>query len=748
MNTPANRILYLQRTAGNQAVSRLMKSRALQAKLRIGQPGDVYEQEADRVADEVMRMPELRVLRQVEEEEEEEEELVQTKPIAEQIMPLVQRWEEEEEKIPTKPLAEQITPLVQRQVEEEEEEEILQTNQVSNHTPEVTTDLESRINSLKCGGQPLPETVRTFFEPRFGYDFSQVRMHTDTGAAKSARVLNARAYAVGRDIMFGSGQYAPETSGGRRLLAHELTHVVQQTTPQASQPVRLNAIVQQTCDESRRQRAGILARQIYTLFGNRRISDQVRRQSAPQGLIESAMGAFYEAEDILPGASETVQQEGVDMSDTQAKTTQSHDADKTHDRDRRPESPTQEQGMAGEAISFGPILGSSAMDLPVENHAALLGDPRFSHSINALQRAGMLSLIQRTYGNAHVQQVVDHIQASRDEEYSDEKLHDKPGKRLVADQITHVVGQEARPFGTFSLQGSTIQRQVPQRRVPKAVPAAGELHSYLVGRRSTSSKRRKLDKVKKHIGANKGKALRAIEVNYNHIYDLYMVRHAKGTKVEFWTLTDIKSEKWVETSPLRTDLKNALGAEAGPFINKLESTTRLKPLTKKEISEAILSKDKRNIAKERARGNQRILAQWLFNDKNWAYLASNVGKWNRTTLVGFFELPSQYQIMIWPMNKADHKKGDKAYVTDIEGLIANVNKTIGSLRHIIVVLRGAGLASADLRPETKLCAITLLEIRGRLRELENHTDQRLRKFIRYKFIWTKKPPTNTNDFLK
>ena len=58
MDTPVDRILFLQRTAGNQAVSRLMKSGALQAKLRIGQPGDVYEQEADRVADAVMRMPE------------------------------------------------------------------------------------------------------------------------------------------------------------------------------------------------------------------------------------------------------------------------------------------------------------------------------------------------------------------------------------------------------------------------------------------------------------------------------------------------------------------------------------------------------------------------------------------------------------------------------------------------------------------------------------------------------------------
>ncbi len=71
MDTPVDRILYLQRTAGNQAVSRLIKSGALQAKLRIGQPGDVYEQEADRVADAVMQMPEPGVQRKTISEEEE-----------------------------------------------------------------------------------------------------------------------------------------------------------------------------------------------------------------------------------------------------------------------------------------------------------------------------------------------------------------------------------------------------------------------------------------------------------------------------------------------------------------------------------------------------------------------------------------------------------------------------------------------------------------------------------------------------
>jgi len=91
------------------------------------------------------------------------------------------------------------------------------------------TRLESRINSLKGGGQPFDPVTHAFFEPLFGSDFSQVRIHTDTRAAESARAVNARAFTVGKDVVFGAGQYAPGRSEGRRLLAHELTHVVQQS---------------------------------------------------------------------------------------------------------------------------------------------------------------------------------------------------------------------------------------------------------------------------------------------------------------------------------------------------------------------------------------------------------------------------------------------------------------------------------------------------------------------------------------
>ena len=73
-----------------------------------------------------------------------------------------------------------------------------------------------------------PENLRSYFEMRFGHDFSRVRVHSDNEAAESAQAVQARAYTLGSDIVFGKGEYAPTTSSGKRLLAHEMTHVVQQ----------------------------------------------------------------------------------------------------------------------------------------------------------------------------------------------------------------------------------------------------------------------------------------------------------------------------------------------------------------------------------------------------------------------------------------------------------------------------------------------------------------------------------------
>lgn len=102
---------------------------------------------------------------------------------------------------------------------------------------QIDPNLAAYIHS-RGRGQPLPQSVRNYFEPRFGYDFSQVRVHTDAQAAESARLANARAYTLGRDIVFGSGQYVPKTTAGQQLLAHELTHVVQNREAQSTSTIR------------------------------------------------------------------------------------------------------------------------------------------------------------------------------------------------------------------------------------------------------------------------------------------------------------------------------------------------------------------------------------------------------------------------------------------------------------------------------------------------------------------------------
>jgi hypothetical protein len=181
LDSPVEEILHLQQTIGNQAVQRLMKSRTLQAKLRIGQPNDKYELEADRVADQVMRMPEpkgslvnghssfgkqvtplIQRQEQPEEEEEknqeEEEEQIQTKPIGDQIMRVPEtscpecNEEEKEAPIQTKPIADQITPLVQRQADEEEEPvqtKLIQRQETGEEEEPIQTKLLQRQETEK-----------------------------------------------------------------------------------------------------------------------------------------------------------------------------------------------------------------------------------------------------------------------------------------------------------------------------------------------------------------------------------------------------------------------------------------------------------------------------------------------------------------------------------------------------------------------------------------------------------------------
>jgi len=85
-----------------------------------------------------------------------------------------------------------------------------------------------RIQAEKGSGRPLDPGVREFMEPSFGYDFDSVRVHTDSFAAKTARDLGAEAFTIGKDVFFGAGKYNPGPKGGQKLIAHELTHIIQQ----------------------------------------------------------------------------------------------------------------------------------------------------------------------------------------------------------------------------------------------------------------------------------------------------------------------------------------------------------------------------------------------------------------------------------------------------------------------------------------------------------------------------------------
>lgn len=145
-------------------------------KLHISEPGDQYEREAESVADQVLRLPES---------------TLQTEPSKTSALPLVQR-------------------------------------NVSRHDEGLGAIPSLVQDVLSSSGQPLDTTTRAFFEPRFRHDFSHVRVHSDAKAAESAEAVNAQAYTVGDNIVFAKGQYELEQPRGKELLAHELTHVMQQ----------------------------------------------------------------------------------------------------------------------------------------------------------------------------------------------------------------------------------------------------------------------------------------------------------------------------------------------------------------------------------------------------------------------------------------------------------------------------------------------------------------------------------------
>jgi hypothetical protein len=227
----------------------------VQAKLKISQPGDHLEREADRLADQVVRSegpgpagPRYGVT-----------ETADARAVLRQV---------EDELGPEEPYRESPEPVglpagAVEEEEEVEEEETVQAKADGGLMPTLTPPVEAAISSGATAGRPVDGPVRAAMEPRFGVDFSRVRIHDDAEAGRLSTEMNARAFTVGRDIYFAPGEYQPQSQDGRRLLAHELTHVVQQA---AVSPAERSIGAQ----ISRGQAGAIVQRDLATAFSNYR----------------------------------------------------------------------------------------------------------------------------------------------------------------------------------------------------------------------------------------------------------------------------------------------------------------------------------------------------------------------------------------------------------------------------------------------------------------------------------------------
>lgn len=234
----------------------------VQPKLRVSRADDAHEKEAEAVADRIMADEPVNTVSQTTEEDaaqpirrrEEDEEMAQAlrrQEEEEAAQPLRRMEEEEEAAQPLRRMEEEeeTSQPVRREEEEEaaqslrrQEEEEAQTlrrqeeeeaaqplsrRAEENGAPQLSPESDQTIQTMRGSGEPLPEDVRLDMEKRLGADFSDVGIHRDSAAAELCQEIQARAFTVGRDIFFASGEYAPESRRGRKLLAHELAHVAQ-----------------------------------------------------------------------------------------------------------------------------------------------------------------------------------------------------------------------------------------------------------------------------------------------------------------------------------------------------------------------------------------------------------------------------------------------------------------------------------------------------------------------------------------
>jgi len=167
--------------------------------LRVSRPGDACEMEADRLADHVMLARKA-------------------------------KGPQEESRMPAGEEAEDAPEVVSEDSDAEDEEIPVQRKAAGGAAANAQPASSHAVrDALQSGGTPLDTGTRSFMESRLAFDFSRVRIHSGERAASSARKLDAHAYTVGSDIVFGSGQYRPDTEQGQRVLAHELAHVMQQS---------------------------------------------------------------------------------------------------------------------------------------------------------------------------------------------------------------------------------------------------------------------------------------------------------------------------------------------------------------------------------------------------------------------------------------------------------------------------------------------------------------------------------------
>src|SRR5262249_7152974 len=186
----------------------------LQTKLKVGEPDDKFEQEADGVADEVMRMPDSTVSG-VASPGFRARDAAPARSAPPSIQRMCAECTEEDQELQRMPLLNALAPpRIQRFA--------------GQRTGQIDAAPVSVDQALASPGRPLEPATRAFFEPRFGRDFGHVRAHTDTRADEAARAVHAHAFTAGHHVVFAAGRYAPQTAPGRNLLAHELTHVVQQ----------------------------------------------------------------------------------------------------------------------------------------------------------------------------------------------------------------------------------------------------------------------------------------------------------------------------------------------------------------------------------------------------------------------------------------------------------------------------------------------------------------------------------------